>query len=183
MYGIFFFIALFTFNYFYNKDNNNVERFKSKHKSIETIATINDISKWARSTRSQFIFYVDGKKFYISEPLWSNFHELGDTYKVLYDENEPENNLILYDKPIIPDNLNYIKGKINSFGLSDDKKSVYLTLNYFLNLDYKIERIQFFPLNDYNKLEKLYKEKKDVVIGIVPENPNRGYLNLEESLK
>ncbi len=182
LFGIIFFIALFTFLYFYNKNNDNIEKFKLKHKTAETTATLHNISLKS-TTQTEFIFYVNEKKYYIQKLYWSSFHELGDIYKVLYDMDNPENNIILYDKPIVPNNLNYINGTISSFGLSEDEKSVCLMLNYYLNLNYKVERIQFFPLRDYNKLEKLYKEKKDVVIGIVPENPSRGYLNLEQSLK
>lgn len=82
----------------------------------------------------------------------------------------------------MPHNLVNTTGKIIDEGVIKNEKIVGVAMEYFIN-DIKIRRNQYFPMDKAEVLDKLYKEKKEVVIGVVPENVRRGYLNIEESLK
>jgi len=179
--GILFFAILFTALYFYTSNKFDEKKFRLKYETAETIGVINDISIRGRNTTCQLEFNILDRRYNTSggTPI-KNFQQLNDAFVILYEINNPENNIILYQKPIITDSLFNLKGTLSYFKM--EKNRVCIELEYYYNND-KINRLQFFSIDKAVILEKFYKEKREVVIGVVPQNVRRGYLNFEESLK
>lgn len=158
------------------------ECFKSKYKTEEAVAVLRDISTRGKSISCEYVFTVSDKTYYTYASPSSDFEQIDDAFVILYEIDNPNNNKLLFYKPIIPNNLHNLIGKISYFRREDNRNRVIIELEYYAN-NYKIKRLQYFPIEKAAILEKLYKEQKDVVIGISPENVRRAFLNIEESIK
>ncbi len=156
------------------------ECFRSKYGTVEVVATLKNVATHGKSLAGEYTYEVNGKVY--NETFRSptdNFEEIGDQLYLLYDTLDPSNSFLTY-RFFVPNNLFNTTGKITFFKV--DKKEVSIVLQYSLN-NYIIKRNQYFTADKAEVLERLYKEKKEVVIGVVPENVRRGYLNIEESLR
>jgi hypothetical protein len=155
--------------------------FKSKYVTGEAIATLMRVSTHGKSLAGEYKYEVNGKIY--NETFRSptdNFEEIGDQLYLLYDTLDPSNSFLSY-RFFVPDNLVNTKGKIAFYKVDKKEKEVSVVLQYELN-NQTIKRNQYFPIDNAEVLEKLFKEKKEVIIGVVPENIRRGYLKLEESM-
>lgn len=157
------------------------ECFKAKYKTIEVVATLKSLSTRARTSTGEYTYEVNGKSYYTYRDPLDNFDQIGDQFYLLCDTLDPSNSFLTW-RFYIPDNLVNLNGNISYYGTTERYNHVGIVLEYYAN-DYKIERKQYFPIEKAEIIEKLYKEKREVVIGVAPENVRRGYLNIEESLK
>lgn len=158
------------------------ECFKNKYVTREAVATLKNVATHGKSLAGEYIYEVNGKTY--NETFRSptdNFEVIGDQLYLLYDTLDPSNSFLSY-RFFLPDNLVNTTGEIAFYKVDKKEKEVSIVLQYTLN-NYTIKRNQYFPIDKAEVLEKLYKEKKEVVIGVVPENVKRGYLNVKESLK
>ncbi len=175
--GIIIFISsIFAIPYFTSSCRNE-DCFKSKYKTSISIAVITDVSTRGRSSTCEYEYIVNGKIYYTHASPTSDFEQIGDSFNLLYDIDNPENCLVLYHRPIVPLNLSYLEGKVTYFRNENSRNRIIIELSYDVN-NYNVKRLEYFPIELSEKLKLIHDNKEIVKIGVVKDNVRRGYLIL-----
>lgn len=156
-------------------DPQSEAEFRTKYHAVETDCIIKRISYEGKGSTCYFT-YETGKKTYSSiSSQTSDFEQVGDAFKILYDSLDPENSLILYHRPILPEKLIPAKGIVSFISVEEKKDRVLVALKYSINNE-ELKRLQYFPVSYSDTLNKLFESKKEIDIYVVPDDVRRAYL-------
>jgi|GEM_PF-4587133 len=155
--------------------------FRKIYKTNEVIGTCRGESRAGSHSSLMYIFEVNGIEYMTYSSLSSLFQQANDQFMVLYNIENPDKNLILFRKPIIPKVTAKTIGKLDYLKISKKNKEIIIGMKYSIDRYKNLYKYQYFSIEEIKILKKLYEENKDIIIDVVPENVERAFLNLNET--
>lgn len=159
----------------------NGDCFRNKYETDSTIATFIEYEMRGRNTTAKYQFKVNGRYFYVNTNLTKDAEQIGDKFEILFDVNEPNNNYLLFERPIIPSDIIESEGHIVKYSVFEKSNRIEVLFSYTVE-GYNLQRVQYFNLENLSLIENWHRDRVTVLIDVVRQNARRAYLNIEKTI-
>lgn len=161
---------------------------KSFHDPQESIATIVSFETAYKGGDAKFYYFANGKKYYTkrSNTAYRQLDVIGESYKMLYERENPSDCQILTYFPIFLEGENILKkeGVVDRFftrGRNSETKFYGIEFSYYVNGE-KYKKSQNLQLDFLDKYAKPKKGDMFIVRYWV-DNPQRSVIYFNEPIK
>ena len=151
--------------------------FREKFKSEEAEGIFVKYEMRGRTTTSKYAYLAYNTLHYINVTPIADSEQEGDKFIVLYDLFNPDNAILLRNRPILPDSLIEISGLISYLSKDSETNSVITIFDYMIE-GQKIKRLQYIPIQYFEVLKEKYDSKSEVTIQVYTKDPRRSFLNV-----